>query len=333
MRALVCKKYGSPDTLRIEEQPDPAAGQGQIVVEVVAAGINFPDLLSIAGKYQVKTPTPFVPGNEAAGTVLSIGAGVKHFAPGDQVIVATRGGAFAERCVAWEKMAMPLPAELDFAQAAGFSVTYGTSYHALQQRAELRAGQTLLVLGAAGGVGIAAVQIGKALGAHVIAAASTDTKLEFARAAGADDLINYSTSSLRDSVRELCGDDGVDVIYDPVGGALAEQAYRALAWHGRYLVVGFASGVIPAFAANIALLKEASVLGVWWGTWAEKNPRLQASNMQELAQLLAAGKLAPQISESYALEDFRAAFAAISERRALGKVILQMIPSAASSSQ
>ncbi|MDH4126413.1 MAG: NADPH:quinone oxidoreductase family protein [Gammaproteobacteria bacterium] len=332
MRALVCKQYGPPDTLRIEAYPDPVAGPGQILVQVVAAGINFPDLLAIAGKYQVKTPTPFVPGNEAAGTVLSIGPGVRDFSPGDRVIVATRGGAFAERCVAYEKMSMRMPVELDYAQAAGFSVTYGTSYHALVQRASVQAGETLLVLGAAGGVGIAAVQIGKALGARVIAAASSAAKLEFARAAGADALIDYSTASLRDSVKEICGGDGVDVVYDPVGGELTEQAYRALNWHGRYLVVGFASGDIPAFAANIALLKEASIVGVWWGTWAEKNPGLQARNMQKLAELLAAGKLVPQTSESYALEDFRAAFAAIAGRRALGKVILQMMPLAASSS-
>ncbi|MDA0706981.1 MAG: NADPH:quinone oxidoreductase family protein [Proteobacteria bacterium] len=333
MRALVCNEYGPPDSLCIEQWDDPVAGPAQIVVKVAAAGINFPDVLSIAGKYQVKTATPFVPGNEAAGTVLSIGAGVRQFAPGDRVIVATRGGAFAERCIAYEKMAMPLPAELDFSQGAGFSVTYGTSYHALQQRASVRAGETLLVLGAAGGVGIAAVQIGKALGARVIAAASTDTKLEFARAAGADELINYSMSSLKEKVRELTGGNGADVVYDPVGGALAEQAYRALAWQGRYLVVGFASGDIPAFAANIALLKEASVLGVWWGTWAEKNPGLQAINMQQLAQLLVAGKLAPPTSESDAMDDFSDAFAAITKRRALGKVILQMAPPASSSSE
>jgi NADPH2:quinone reductase len=332
MRALVCNAYGPPESLCIEEWDEPIAGPAQIVVEVAAAGINFPDLLSIAGKYQVTTPTPFVPGNEAAGTVSSVGAGVQHFAPGDRVIVATRGGAFAERCVAHESMTIALPAELDFTQGAGFSVTYGTSYHALQQRASVQAGETLLVLGAAGGVGIAAVQIGKALGARVIAAASTDAKLEFARAAGADDLVNYSAVSLRDSVRELTGSDGVDVVYDPVGGELAEQAFRTLAWHGRYLVVGFASGDIPAFAANIALLKEASVQGVWWGTWAEKYPALQAKNMQALTQLLAAGKLSPQTSESYALHDFRSAFAAITERRALGKVVLQMTPPAASSS-
>lgn len=332
MRALVCNEYGPPDTLRIEEWEDPVAGPAQIVVEVAAAGINFPDLLSIAGKYQVKTPPPFVPGNEAAGIVLSVGAGVKRFAPGDRVIVATRGGAFAERCLAYEKMSMPLPRELDTVQGAGFSVTYGTSYHALVQRASVQAGETLLVLGAAGGVGIAAVQIGKALGARVIAAASTNAKLEFARRAGADELVNYSTTSLRDAVGDLTDGKGVDVVFDPVGGALAEQAYRALAWHGRYLVVGFASGDIPAFAANIALLKEASVVGVWWGTWAEKNPRLQASNMQELVQLLAAGKLAPQTSECYDMDDFKAAFAAISERRALGKVVLQITPPAASSS-
>jgi NADPH2:quinone reductase len=332
VRALVCNEYGPPDSLRIEQWPEPVAGPGQIVVEVAAAGINFPDLLSIAGKYQVKTPPPFVPGNEAAGTVLSVGAGVRRFTAGDRVIVATRGGAFAEQCLAYETMTVPLPAELDFAQGAGFSVTYGTSYHALQQRSALCAGESLLVLGAAGGVGIAAVQIGKALGARVIAAASSDAKLEFVRAAGADALVNYSDQPLKETVKDLTAGLGVDVVYDPVGGELAAEAYRALAWQGRYLVVGFASGDIPAFAANIALLKEASVLGVWWGTWAEKNPDLQANNMRELAKLLGAGQLSPVTSESYTLDDFRGAFAAIAGRRALGKVILQMTPPAASSS-
>jgi NADPH2:quinone reductase len=332
VRALVCNQYGPPESLRIEQWEDPVPGDGQIAVAVVAAGINFPDVLSIAGKYQVKTPPPFVPGNEAAGTVTAVGPGVQRFAVGDRVIVATRGGAFAEQCVAYENMTVPLPQDLDFSQGAGFAVTYGTSYHALTQRAQLQPGETLLVLGAAGGVGSAAVEIGKALGARVLAAASSAPKLEFAKLAGADELINYSAVALKDTVRELTGGNGVDVVYDPVGGALTEQAFRALAWHGRHLVIGFACGEIPAFAANIALLKEASVLGVWWGTWCEKNPALQARNMQALAQLIADGKLLPRISESYALADYRNAFAAITERRALGKVILQMLPAAASSS-
>jgi len=332
VRALVCNQYGPPEALRIEERDDPQPGAGQLVIAVAAAGINFPDLLSIAGKYQVRTPTPFVPGNEAAGTVTAIGSGVRRFAVGDRVIVATRGGAFAEQCVAHENMTVPLPAGLDLAQGAGFAVTYGTSYHALIQRAQLQPGETLLVLGAAGGVGSAAVELGKTLGARVIAAAGSNAKLAFARAAGADELLNYNTVPLKETVRELTAGNGPDVVYDPVGGALAEQAFRALAWHGRYLVVGFASGDIPAFAANIALLKEASILGVWWGTWCEKNPALQMRNMQELAQLIAAGKLMPRITESYALDDFRNAFAALAERRALGKVILQMSPAATSSS-
>lgn len=332
MRALVCNQYGPPESLRIEERDDPVAGDGQVLVDVVAAGINFPDVLSIAGKYQVKTPPPFVPGNEAAGTVAAIGAGVSRFAVGDKVIVATRGDAFAEKCVADEPMTMLLPDGLDFEQGAGFSVTYGTSFHALQQRAKLQAGETVLVLGAAGGVGITAVEIAKAMGARVIAAASNDRKLEFAKSAGADELINYSTTSLKDAVKQLTGGDGADVVYDPVGGDLSQEAFRATAWHGRYLVVGFASGDIPAFPANIALLKEASIVGVWFGTWAAKEPAEHVQNMQQLAQMLAAGKIAPRVTERYPLADYEKAFAAITERRALGKVVLQIMPAAASSS-
>jgi NADPH2:quinone reductase len=332
MRALVCSAYGPPESLEIKDLDAPQPGDGQLRISVAAAGINFPDLLSIAGKYQVKTPPPFVPGNEAAGTVIALGTNVERFSVGDRVIVATRGGAFAEQCVAYANMTAQLPGELDLVQGAGFSVTYGTSYHALKQCGDLQRGETLLVLGAAGGVGIAAVELGKAMGATVIAAASSNAKLEFARAAGADELINYSTTPLKDAVKQLTAGNGVDVVLDPVGGDLAEQAFRATAWHGRYLVVGFASGDIPSFAANIALLKEASVVGVWWGTWCEKNPDLQGRNMQELALLLKAGKIKPQITESYAMQDYKNAFAAISERRALGKVVLQMTPAAASSS-
>jgi NADPH2:quinone reductase len=324
MRALVCNQYGPPDSLAIEELDDPVPQNEQLLVEVAAAGINFPDVLSIAGQYQVKTPPPFVPGSEAAGIVSSIGEDVSRFSVGDKVIVTTQGGAFAEKCIAEEQAAIPMPAELNFEQGAGYSVTYGTSYHALKQSANLQPGETVLVLGAAGGVGITAVEIAKAMGARVIAAASSDEKLQFAVSAGADETINYSTSSLKDRVKELTMGNGADVVYDPVGGELADQAFRATAWHGRYLVIGFACGDIPKFAANIALLKEASIIGVWWGTWAGKNPALQRQNLQELAVLVSEGKLTPRVTESYRLEDYIAAFSAITERRARGKVVLRL---------
>ena len=324
MRALVCKEYGPPESMVIEEHVDPVPGEGQVLVDVAAAGINFLDVLSIAGKYQVKTPTPFVPGNEAAGVVSQLGEGVTEFAVGDKVIINTMGGAFAEKCVADVQTTAPLPDDLNFEQGAGFSVTYGTSAHALKQSANLQPGETVLVLGAAGGVGITAVEIAKAMGARVIAAASSDEKLEFAASAGADETINYSNTPLKETVKEMTGGNGVDVVYDPVGGELADQAFRALAWHGRYLVIGFACGDIPKFAANIALLKEASIIGVWWGTWATKNPKLQIQNMMEMAALVADGTLTPRVTESYALDDYADAFKAITERRARGKVILRM---------
>jgi NADPH2:quinone reductase len=324
MRALVCKEYGPPESLVIEENDDPVAGEGQVVVDVAAAGINFPDVLAIAGKYQVKTPTPFVPGNEAAGVIAAVGADVTQFTVGDRVIINTTGGAFAEKCVAEVRATAPLPEDLSFEQGAGFSVTYGTSYHALKQSANLQPGETVLVLGAAGGVGITAVEIAKAMGARVIAAASSDEKLEFAISAGADDTINYSKVPLKETVKELTGGQGADVVYDPVGGELADQAFRATAWHGRYLVIGFACGEIPKFAANIALLKEASIIGVWWGTWAARNPKLQIQNMLEMAKMIKEGTITPRVTESYALDDYVDAFKTITERRALGKVTLRM---------
>lgn len=328
MRALVCKACGPPEDLRIEDLADPEPGPKQLVVDVAAAGINFPDILVIAGRYQVKTQPPFVPGNEAAGTVSAVGKDVSFFRPGDRVIIATRGGAFAEKCIADEETTIPIPAGLDLEQAAGFSVTYGTSYHALKQRAGLAAGETVLVLGAAGGVGSTAVEIASALGARVIAAASSEEKLAFAKARGADATIDYSRESLREAVRELAGDRGVDVVVDPVGGELAEQALRATAWHGRYLVIGFASGEIPRLPANLALLKEASIVGVWWGTWAAKNPTLQMQNLRELAEMIKAGRLMPAVSESFTFEDYAAAFRRITDRRATGKVVLRMGPPA-----
>jgi NADPH2:quinone reductase len=324
MRALVCKAYGPPQSLVLEQQPDPKPGAGEVLVEVKAAGINFPDLLVIAGNYQVKVAPPFVPGNEAAGVVEAVGEGVERIKPGDRVIATPQGGAFADKCVVSEKLCLPLPRALDFEQGAGFTVTYATTYHAFRQCTELKAGETLLVLGAAGGVGSSAVEIGKALGARVIAAASSEDKLQFAREAGADETVNYSELSLRDAVKELTGGKGVDVVYDPVGGELANMALRSLAWQGRYLVIGFACGDIPEFPANIALLKEASIIGVWWGTWAARNPTLSLQNMQDLSTLVNQHKLVPRVTERYPLERYADAFAAITDRRAKGKVVLSM---------
>jgi len=322
MRALVCKAYGSPDDLVVEEQDDPVAAPGEIVVDIKAAGLNFPDVLVVGGQYQVQTPPPFVPGHEAAGVVSAVAADVEGFAMGDRVIITPTGGAFAEKCAIDAKLAMPIPEELDFGQAAGFTITYSTSYHALKQSANLQRGETVLVLGAAGGVGITAVEIAKAMGAKVIAAASTDDKLEFARSAGADETINYSDVSLREAVKEIS--DGVDVIYDPVGGEIGEQALRTLARHGRYLVIGFASGGIPQFPANLVLLKEASIIGVWWGPWASRNPDVQAQNLEAMGKMIAAGQLQPRVTESYALDDFKQAFRAITTRRVRGKIVFQM---------
>ncbi len=324
MRALLCKEYGPPSVLTLETMDDPTPDKGQVLVSIKAAGLNFPDVLTIAGQYQVKTAPPFVPGNEAAGIVEAVGEGVTGYREGDPVIVMPTGGAFAEKCVVDAALVMPMIPGLDFAQGAGFSITYGTSYHAFKQCARLAAGETVLVLGAAGGVGTTAVEIAKAMGADVIAAASSEKKLEFAREAGADRTIDYAEAPLKETVKEMTGGKGVDVVYDPVGGEPAEQALRALAWHGRHLVIGFASGAIPKFPANIALLKEAAILGVYWGAWAGKNPDVQVRNVEEMAALIADGRLKLRITERHALERYADAFAAITERRALGKVVLTM---------
>lgn len=324
MRALVCKAFGSTDDLVIEELDDPIAGAGEVLVDIKAAGLNFPDILVIAGQYQLKTPPPFVPGNEAAGVIAAVGEGVTRFSVGDKVVVMLRGGAFAEKCAVDQNLVFPLPEQLDFAQGAGFSITYCTSYHALKQSANLKNGETLLVLGAAGGVGTTAVEIGKAMGARVIAAASDNEKLAFAKSIGADELINYSDASLNDAVKELTDGAGADVVYDPVGGELAQQALRATAWHGRYLVVGFASGEIPKFPANLPLLKEASIIGVWWGTWSAKNPRDQMKNVQEMSEMITEGRLNPKVTVEYSLDQFKEAFRSISERKVKGKIVFAM---------
>ncbi|MBT8058334.1 MAG: NADPH:quinone oxidoreductase family protein [Xanthomonadales bacterium] len=324
MKALVCKAYGPPESLVIEDRPDPVPGDGEVCVDIRAAGLNYPDLLVISGNYQVKSPLPFVPGGEAAGVVSAVGPGVRRFQPGDRVITTPILGAFAEKCAVSERLCFPMPDSLDFDQGAGFTVAYATSYHALRQSAQLRSGETLLVLGAAGGVGTTAVEIGKAMGARVIAAASSGEKLAFAREVGADECINYSETGLKETVRELTDGRGVDVVYDPVGGELAQEAYRSLAWRGRYLVVGFASGKIPDFPANIALLKEASVTGVWWGTWSARHPDDALQNLVELVAMVERGDLEPRVTGRYPLRRFADAFAEIGGRRVRGKIVLAM---------
>jgi NADPH2:quinone reductase len=320
----MCREFGPPENLIVEEVDDPQPGAGEVLLQIRAAALNFPDVLVVRGEYQLRTPPPFIPGGEASGVVTAIGEGVSGFQPGDRVIATLMHGGFAERCAVAQERCMPLPPSMSFEEGAGFTVTYATSYHALRQSTALQAGDTLLVLGAAGGVGSSAVEIGKALGARVIAGVSSAEKAAFAKAAGADESVNYSDTPLREAIRELTDGQGVDVVYDPVGGDLAEAAFRSLAWHGRYLVIGFASGAIPRFAANIALLKEASIIGVWWGTWAMRNPRLARQNMAELSAMVEGGKLRPRITETYPLEQFADAFAAITERRAQGKIVLTM---------
>ena len=333
MRALVCREYGPPESMRIEEWDDPVPGDSEIVFDVKAAGLNFADVLIVAGQYQVRTPPPFIPGNEAAGVVSAVGKDVTRFRIGDSIIGALRGGAFAEKSVVAEASAIAMPSCLSFAQGAAYSVTYGTSYHGLKQGAGLKPGETILVLGAAGGVGHAAIDIAKSMGAKVIAAASSDEKLAFAKEAGADETINYTSQPFKDTVKGLTDGKGVDVVYDPVGGDLAEQALRVCAWHGRYLVVGFASGEIPRLPLNLALLKEASIVGVWYGTWAEKHPDQFVQNIQELEHLVSGGQIEPHCSESFALEDFELAFRAITERRVLGKVVLDPVTIASCNQQ
>lgn len=324
MKALVCKAYGPPDSLQCEDIAEPVPGEGEVLVDVRAAGINFPDLLVIAGKYQVKTPPPFVPGSEIAGVVCATGPGVSRLRTGDRVIATPQLGGFATRCAVPEALCFPMPDQLGFEQAAGFTITYATSYHAFRQCTELRSGETVLVLGAAGGVGTTAVELASMMGARVIAAAGSDEKLQFARESGARETINYTTQALRDEVRALTDGRGVDVVYDPVGGELAQAALRSLAWHGRYLVIGFASGEIPALPANLALLKEACITGVWWGTWAQHEPDAALQNLVELMAMVEDGRLHPRVTGHFPLERFADAFASLSERRARGKVVLTM---------
>jgi NADPH2:quinone reductase len=322
MKAILCKTWGLPETLVVEELPDVSPGPGQVAIDVHAAGVNFPDVLIIQNKYQFKPELPFTPGSELAGVVRAVGDGVTHVKPGDKVLAYVSQGAFAQQIVASAQAVMPMPAGLDFDTAAAFTLTYGTSHHAVVDRAQLKAGETMLVLGAAGGVGLAAIEIGKALGARVIAAASTDEKLEVCKAHGADATINYSTQDLREAIKAATDGKGPNVIYDPVGGIYAEPAFRSIAWRGRYLVVGFANGEIPKLPLNLALLKGASLVGVFWGDFARREPKANAAAMRELMGWMAEGKIKPHISARYALAETPQALQDMAARKVTGKVVI-----------
>jgi NADPH2:quinone reductase len=322
MKAVLCKQYGPPQSLVIEELPSPVPGPGEVVVSVKAASVNFPDFLIIQNKYQFKPPLPFSPGSELSGLVKEVGAGVSNVRPGDRVIAFTTYGAFAEEVKTEALRLLPLPEKMDFITGAAFLLTYATSDHALRDRGALRAGETLLVLGAAGGVGLAAIEIGKALGARVIACASTEDKLAVCREHGADATINYATEDLRERVKALTEGRGVDVVYDAVGGPYTEPAFRSLAWRGRLLVVGFAAGEIPKLPLNLALLKGAAVVGVFWGDFARREPKAFADSVRQLARWYAEGRLRPHVSQTLPLERAAEAIQLLASRKAKGKIVL-----------
>jgi len=324
MRALMCHALGDLDALRVEEAESPVPSAGQVLIDVAAAGINFPDLLLVQGKYQANPKLPFTPGSECAGTIAALGEGVSGLAVGDRVMASMMLGAFTERLAIDARAVTKIPEKMSFEQAAGFTTTYATSYHALKQRARLAEGETLLVLGAAGGVGLTAVELGTLMGARVIAAASTAEKLDIAREAGALAGIEYLHEDLKGRVKELTDGKGADVVYDPVGGDFAELALRATNWDGRYLVIGFACGEIPRIPLNLPLLKGTHIVGVFWGAWMQRDPAGHAQNMRELLAHFEAGRLRPHVSQTFDLAEFAEALAVLGERRAIGKVVLTM---------
>ena len=325
MKALVCEQFGSPDELRYMDVDDPQAGPDELLVEVHACSVNFPDTLIIQGLYQFKPDLPFSPGSDIAGRILAVGENVKGFQPGDEVVAFASHGGFAEKTVVKANACFPKPPAMGMVEAAAFLMAYGTSYHALADRAKLQQGESLLVLGAAGGVGLTAVELGKLMGAKVIAAASTAEKLAICQEYGADEVINYSEEDLKSKVKELTGGKGVDVIYDPVGGALAEPALRTMAWQGRYLVVGFAAGDIPKIPLNLPLLKGCQIVGVFWGSFAQRFPGQNMQNTLQLIQWHQAKKIKPRIHATYPLSSAAQALKDIQNRRVKGKAVVVMI--------
>src|SRR5579862_4030993 len=324
MKALICDDYGPPEKLKIVDLPEPVPGPGEALVEVGFAGLNFFDLLVIENKYQAKPPLPFSPSAEFSGRVLALGPGAGGFKPGDRVLGYTGFGCARQRLVCPVDRLLAIPPSLADEKAAGLTITYGTTLHALKQRADLRKGETLVVLGASGGVGLAAVELGARLGAKVIACASSDEKLKFVRSFGASETINYATGDLRAELKRLTGGRGADIVYDPVGGALTEQALRSLAWKGRLLVIGFASGEIPRPPLNIPLLKGCDIRGVYWGEFTAREPEAHRENMAQLMDWAQSGVLSVHIHAAYPLEDYRQAFDAIAKRQTLGKTLLKV---------
>jgi NADPH2:quinone reductase len=322
MHAWLCENPTGVDAVTWKELPTPQPGAGEVLIAIKAASLNFPDLLIVQNKYQMKPPLPFVPGSEFAGVIEAVGDGVKHLKPGQAVAAFSGTGGFATHACVNAAVVMPLPPGFAFDDAAAFVLTYGTTHHALVDRAALKAGETLLVLGAAGGVGTAAIQIGKAMGVRVIAAASSDEKCSLCREIGADETINYSITNLRDALKAMTGGKGPDVVYDPVGGDLAEPVFRSIAWRGRYLVVGFAQGGIPSLPLNLALLKGASIVGVFWGEFARREPQANARALGELAQWYAQGKVKPVIDQRLPMKALPQAFERMGTRKVRGKLVL-----------
>ncbi|MEK9916713.1 MAG: NADPH:quinone oxidoreductase family protein [Betaproteobacteria bacterium] len=322
MKAVLCKSHGMPDTLVVEDVSSPDLSEGQVLISVKACGVNFPDTLIIQGKYQFKPDLPFSPGGEVSGVIKAVGDGVTNVSVGDRVIAFSTWGGFAEELAVDANRLIRMSDKMEFEKASAFILTYGTSYHALKDRANIQPGETLLVLGASGGVGLAAIQLGKAMGARVIAAASTKEKLDVCAANGADELINYSSEDLRARVKEITQGAGVDVIYDPVGGPLSEKALRDMSWRGRFLVVGFAVGEIPKVPLNLALLKGCSIVGVFWGDFTRREPALNDANNRELMRLFEAGKISPHIHKVYPLTQASEALNELLDKKVSGKVVL-----------
>jgi NADPH2:quinone reductase len=322
MKALVCREFGPVQSLAVMDVPKPAVLPGRVLIRVEAASVNYPDALLVQGKYQFKPELPFIAGSEVAGTVEAVGEGVSQLKCGERALALCGRGGFAEYVLVDADTVFPLPDQVDSAQAAAMPVAYATSYYALLDRGQLAPGETLLVLGAGGGVGIAAVELGKIMGASVIAAASSNEKLQAAKLAGADQLIDYSSADLRTQLREIVGSRGIDVIYDPVGGPHSEAALRSMAWGGRHLVVGFAAGDIPRIPLNLLLLKGCSIVGVWWGDFRRRFPALAIQELAQLIEWLRDGKIRPLVSKRYPLSEGPLALQALLERRALGKLVL-----------
>jgi NADPH:quinone reductase len=322
MHAWLCENPIGVDALTWKELPTPQPGAGEVLIEIQAASLNFPDLLIVQNKYQMKPPLPFVPGSEYAGVVRAVGDGVKHLQVGQTVACLSGTGGFGTHTLAPAKLCMPLPDGFPAVDGAAFIMTYATSHHALIDRGQLKAGETVLILGAAGGVGTAAIQIAKAQGAKVIAAASTAEKCELCLAQGADATINYGTEDLREAIKTLTEGKGPDVVYDPVGGDLAEPAFRSIAWRGRYLVIGFAGGPIPSLPLNLPLLKGASIVGVFWGDFARREPQANAAMMAELARWYAEGRIRPVIDRTMPMNELKAAYARMGSRAVMGKLVM-----------